>query len=339
MFHKASVRLAALYLAVIMLISLFFSVNIYQLSIGEFDRGFHQQQDVSQDSGGGPIDLLPKALRKEFMRNQDYIYQEAKTRVFNRLVFTNLIILVGGGALSYYLARRTLKPIEEAHAAQSRFTADASHELRTPIAAMQSEIEVTLMDPKLTLPQAKKVLVSNLEELVKLTSLTEGLLKLATLEHGDVGGQEVGVNGIVHDAVGRVSATAEAKNIIISVNGETKSKVAGDAASLTEAIVVLLENAVKYSPDKSEVKVNVFTDTKKVILEVEDHGAGIKSKDLAHIFERFYRADSARSNSHTDGYGVGLAIAKNIVDLHGGTILAKSKPNKGSTFTIELPTV
>lgn len=336
MFHKASVRLAALYLGVIMLISLFFSVNIYQLSIGEFDRSFHQQ-DVMQD--GGAIDLLPKSLRNQFMQEQDFVYQEAKTRVFNRLVATNIIILVGGGALSYYLARRTLKPIEEAHAAQSRFTADASHELRTPIAAMQAEIEVTLMDPNLTLAKTKRVMVSNLEELIKLTALTEGLLKMAQLENGQLPTTEIAVSDITQAAINRVLSAAELKRINIVSDDNLDVKIHGDQAGLTEAVVVLLDNAIKYSPEKSEVKLVVSCTKGNVRIDVVDQGMGIKAEDLDHVFERFYRADSARTQSQTEGYGVGLAIAKNIIDLHQGKISAKSKKGKGATFSIELPIV
>lgn len=334
MFHKASLKLASLYLAIIMLISLFFSVNIYQLSLDELDRGL-RRQDVSQE--GGPIDLLPKSLRKQILRNQNYVYEEAKARTFDRLVITNLIILIGGGALSYYLARRTLQPIEEAHAAQSQFTADASHELRTPIAAMQTEIEVTLMDPKLTLPKAKQILISNLEELVKLTALTEGLLKLAQLENGELIQNKIVINKLVKAAIDRVTPSAEAKKILIVNEGKTDAIVSGDEASLTEALVVLLDNAVKYSPDKTKVKVNVIKSDKQLTINVIDQGMGIKPKDLTHVFDRFYRADTARTKTQTEGYGVGLSIAKNIVELHEGKISATSKASQGSTFTIELP--
>jgi len=334
MFHKASLRLASLYLAVIMLISLFFSINIYQLSVDELDRGF-RNPDLSQE--GGPIDLLPQNVRRQWLQDQEYAYGEAKSRTFDRLLITNVFIFVVGGAISYYLARRTLQPIEEAHAAQSRFTADASHELRTPIAAMQTEIEVTLMDPKLTLAKTKKVLNSNLEELSKLTALTEGLLKLAQLENTDIEQTNIPVSELIDQSLGRVESAANAKNISLVRDDKAKTTILGDKSSLVEAIVTLLENAIKYSPAKTEVKIVSAIDGNNVVIQVIDQGMGIKAKDQKHIFERFYRADSARSKNETDGYGVGLAIAKNIVELHGGSIGVSSKPNNGSTFTISVP--
>ena len=334
MFHKASLRLASLYLAVIMLISLFFSINIYQLSVDELNHGF-RNQDLSQE--GGPIDLLPQNVRRQWLQDQAYAYDEAKARTFDRLVITNIFIFVVGGAISYYLARRTLQPIEEAHAVQSRFTADASHELRTPIAAMQTEIEVTLMDPNLTLAKTKNVLNSNLEELGKLTALTEGLLKLAQLENTEIEQTNVAVKTLLDNSIQRVEQAANLKSIKIVRDEKAKLKILGDQASLTEALVTLLENAVKYSPEKTEVRVVTAKDGNNAVIQVVDQGMGIKSKDQKHIFERFYRADSARSKTTADGYGVGLAIAKNIVELHGGSIGVSSKPNQGSTFTVELP--
>lgn len=333
--HKPSLRLAGLYLAIIMFISLFFSGNVYQLSLQEFDRGFQglSTQGVNVTPGNSFVALLEEKLHQERIQR----YEEAKLRVLTRLVLINCAILIGGGFLSYYLARRTLQPIEEAHEAQSRFTADASHELRTPIAAMQSETEVALMDPKLTLIQAKQLLESNLEELGKLTTLSEGLLRLAQLDNNDLQKRAVPIDHVVQQALDRVMPLAEKKSILIVSAGRKGLKVRGDVVSLTEALVILLDNAVKYSPEKTEIHVGVASGQKQVSITVEDHGAGIKATELPHIFDRFYRADAARSKQHTNGYGLGLAIAKNIVDLHGGKITVQSKPGYGSRFTLQFP--
>lgn len=334
MFHKASTRLAARYLAVIMAISLFFSLNVYQLSVQELDRGLRRP---------GPAFDLPRGeditddLREQLRSDREMRYQEARQRIVNRLILTNLIILVGAGILSYYLARRTLQPIEEAHEAQSRFTADASHELRTPIAAMHAEIEVALMDPRLSLPAAKAQLRSNLEELAKLTALSEGLLRLAQMENGELPDEPVQLDAAVQSAIDRVLPSAEKKRILISPPEDTKSVVNGDAGSLTELLVILLDNAVKYSPQQTEVKLVADIDRRRIVIRVIDRGMGIRASELPHIFERFYRADNARSKQKTTGYGLGLAIARNIAEAHGGMLTAASKPGRGSVFTLTLP--
>jgi two-component system sensor histidine kinase CiaH len=332
--HKPATKLAALYLGIIMTISLFFSVNVYQLSMQEFARGYGTPNkiiNIAPQTGG--IAYLQDRLVEE--RNQ--LYADARQRVVFRLVLTNLVILVGGGVLSYYLARRTLKPIEDAHDAQSRFTADASHELRTPLTAMQSETEVALMDPGLTLEKAKKQLASNLEEMGKLTALSDGLLRLAQLENKELRRMPVPVDTVVEHALDRVLPWAEKKHILITVGGAKHVRTTGDTTALTEALVILLDNAVKYSPEKTEISVTVQKGTRQIAIEVADQGAGIKATELPHIFERFYRADAARSKQHVSGYGLGLAIAKNIAGLHGGDITVESTPGKGSRFTLVLP--
>lgn len=341
--HKPSLKLAAFYLAVMMAISLFFSLSIYHLSVQEFDRGLRRVvANTGRPEAGVAIapfevSVLPDNLRQQLAVEREAQYQQAKRRIVQRLVITNVVILVGGGLLSYYLARRTLQPIEEAHEAQSRFTADASHELRTPIAAMRSEIEVALMNPKLTLADTKKQLQSNLEELARLTTLSDGLLRLARLENYDLRQSDVSVDAVIRRAIDRVLPLAEAKRMLLTTPEQTDAVIKGDEDSLVEALVTILDNAVKYSPEKTEVTVQTHLDKHHIVIGIADHGMGIKATELPHIFDRFYRADSARSKQHIQGYGLGLAIAKNIVEAHGGTITATSIPGRGTIFTIAIP--
>jgi len=336
MFHKTSLKLAALYLTIIMAISLAFSINLYNISIREIDRGLRrQQQAVVTDFPN--IQAQDPNPFGQFTQERVSNLNDSKNQLITNLILINAIILVGGGLLSYYLARRTLMPIEEAHKKQVRFTADASHELRTPIAAMRTEIEVALMKPNLDLAQAKKQLVSNLEELGKLTTLSENLLRLSKNDIISLEKTPISVDEIVSAAIGQVVPVAEQKSILISSKIDSKLQVLGDKSSLQEVITTILDNAVKYSNDKTEVKVNAKKETDYVVISVIDQGIGIKEADLPHIFERFYRADSARTKANGNGYGLGLSIAKSVIDLHEGFIEVKSQPGKGSTFTIKLP--
>ena len=332
-FHRSSVKLAGLYLAIIMAISLFFSVSLYNVSMEELNRGLR---------GPGPraiIETMPEYgtnVRLRLMEEHEYQFEQARERVLQRLFVVNLLILIGAGFLSYYLAYRTLKPIEEAHEAQARFTSDASHELRTPIAAMQTETEVTLMDPKLTLKEAKAQLTSNLEELAKITSLTESLLGLAQYENVDIDVTPIALGPVVRAAQDKVESLAAKKSITIQAPDEIEEKVQGNEQLLIETLVILLDNAIKYSPDKTTIKIAVRKVNKQLAIDISDQGQGIRAADLPHIFDRFYRADAARNKQQVDGYGLGLSLAQRIVALQGGTLSATSSVGEGSTFTITL---
>ena len=334
-FHKPSLKLASLYLLIMMTISLFFSVALYQLSVQELGWGLRRPEpSLNRNSN-----IITQQLRNDLEDERESIYEAATERVFGRLVLVNLIILVAGGATSYYLARRTLKPIEEAHGALERFTADASHELRTPITAMRTEIEVALMDSKLTLSEAKKILGSNIEELTKLSDLTEGLLRLAQLGNEGIQRAEIDVNRIIAESIEQVTPHAERNKISISVKSEPELKIVGDQTGLKEVLIILLDNAIKYSSKNSDVTVTAEKSSKSVNISVKDSGSGIKASELPYIFERFYRADTARTKQATNGYGIGLAIAQSIVNAHDGKISVSSKPGKGSSFTLTLPVV
>jgi two-component system, OmpR family, sensor histidine kinase CiaH len=330
--HQPSVKLAGFYLAIMMGISLFFSINLYRVSLSELSHGLRGESGRISLPG-----FITSPFRNEFMVEREQAYDQARHNIVEQLVFTNIVILVGGGFLSYYLARRTLKPIEEAHKAQSQFTADASHELRTPIAAMQTETEVTLMNPKLSIEEAKAQLRSNLEELAKLTSLSENLLKLARLQENGIEKQDVELESIINNAVEKNIIEAEKNDILIQTKKTAGLKVSADEQTLTEALSILIDNAIKYSPKKTSITITSNKDHGGVIIAVKDQGQGIEKTQLNYIFDRFYRGDQARSKKRVSGYGLGLAIAKNIVELNGGLISVTSKVGKGSTFTIHLP--
>lgn len=333
MFSKAYLKLAAFYLAITMAVSLLFSVAIYQASMSEVYRGFNAQTQAIESAFGpnGPL------TRRQFMAERQALLDSIRLRVISRLAFVNMVIFVTSGALSYVLARRTLEPIEEAHKSLERFTADASHELRTPITAMKSEIEVALSDPKLTLKDARAQLESNLEELEKLNMLSTGLLKLAQLDADALIKQSLSLEAVIQGAVDRVLLIAEKKNVLINTSGIKDAQIVGDATSLTESFVTILDNAVKYSPSSSEVIVSSRKQKGYVTVSIKDNGPGIPAAEIPYIFDRFYRADQSRTKQKIDGYGLGLAIAKNIITNHGGKITVTSKIKSGTSVNITLP--
>ncbi|HEU5004766.1 MAG TPA: HAMP domain-containing sensor histidine kinase [Candidatus Saccharimonadales bacterium] len=329
MFHSAALKITAWYLGIIMVVSIVFSVALYHVAGNDLDRNVNRQ--VSYYNGFlSPFDLNNYSQIREQQLDQDRAHLRAN------LVALNLLVLIVGGAASYALARRTLEPIETALEGQKRFAADASHELRTPLTAMQSEIEVALRDPKLSKTEAVALLGSNLEEVAKLKTLSEGLLKLANHNGRIKTNQAVHLDESAREAIARMEKNAQQKNIDL----ETKFKPSvaiGDPASLTELAAILIDNAIKYSPAGSKILVATGQSKKAAFLRVEDHGQGIKASDLPRIFDRFYRADTSRNKDQAEGYGLGLALAKKIADLHHGHIEVSSTVDKGSVFSVYLP--
>ena len=245
----------------------------------------------------------------------------------------SLTLALGGGA-SYLLARRTLQPIEDALESQSRFSSDAAHELRTPLAIMQSEIEVEMRNKKATKASHEATLVSNLEEVERLRTLADRLLLLAGNQDLPLGSVQLEETAI--DAVNRLIPLAQDKQI--SVHNEVKpSVVRANYESLADIITILIDNAIKYSPTHSTITLTSASNEKYAFLSVSDEGQGLTAEEQTKIFDRFYRADAARSAQNVEGHGLGLSIAKRLIELQDGKIEVTSSENKGSIFTVRLP--
>ena len=333
LFQKTTLQLTGVYLVVLMAVSVVFSMSLYRVLSVEVARNYDRSVDFANRFNGFRGSPLERA---EFIKDRLDEKVRSEDRLKAQLLFVNIIVLGSGGVLSYALARRTLHPVEEAHAALERFTSDASHELRTPLATMHAEIEVALMNEKLSAKEAKKLLQSNLEEVQRLTHLSERLLVLARLEEASLPMEHVQLSDALNKSVSVVLPMAEVKNISIDTDTYTDVMVRADQSSLTELFVILLDNAVKYSSEKTTVRVIVKKTGRQVQIAVVDHGVGIAAADQEKIFDRFYRADSSRTGGATHGYGLGLSLAQKIALLHGAAIRVKSKPGKGSTFTVSL---
>ncbi|MFO0971643.1 MAG: HAMP domain-containing sensor histidine kinase [Candidatus Saccharimonadales bacterium] len=314
--------------------SLLFSVALYNFATREFDRGSQRQEEIVNRLP--PPGLIYPNFQRRLLESRETVVREAKERILGQLIITNIVVFILGGGLSYLLARKTLEPIEEAHKALEQFTADASHELRTPIAAMKSEIEVALLQPKLKTGEAKGLLHSNLEELDRLTLLTDGLLSIARHEEKplEVKNQELLLP--ITAAVSQLGNVAKEKEITIDLDVDSQIKASFDRHSLQEVMIILLDNAIKYSPNGSKVELRARTKKDAVIISVLDYGIGIKAEDLEHVFKRFYRADSSRAQT-TKGHGLGLSIAKQLIERQNGTIHITSKPNEPTAAVISVP--
>jgi signal transduction histidine kinase len=327
MMRSVAIRLSLLYLTIIMALSIGFSVAIYNISSHELARHDPPSRILTQ---------LDQTTRIAFQTIQIDHENQSRQHLQRNLIMLNVLTLAGGAAVSYLLARQTLKPIEDAFIAQGRFTADASHELRTPLTAMQTTMEVGLRNPKLTLKDAKSLMNTTLDEVKKLSILANGLLKLTRSDGSAMPTKPVELSGVIQAAIDQLELAAKNKRIAITYNPMPVT-VLGDDISIKEVMVILLDNALKYSKPDTRVTVTTDPQAKYAHIAVTDQGLGMKASDTVHIFDRFYRADVSRSREHIEGYGLGLSIAKKIVEAHNGTIEVASTLGEGSTFTIKIP--
>jgi two-component system sensor histidine kinase CiaH len=330
---SARLKLTSWYLFIIMLISIIFSVVIYSLVSRQIEGFIHMQNDRAEHFEAENHDdhhPRPPLLTIEDAKDQEM-------QLIYILVFINGVILLVSGGAGYFLAGRTLRPIKLMIDEQNQFISSSSHELRTPIATLRAEMEGSLLEKHISDTQARNLIKSNLEELGTLQELTNNLLKLAQIHNStDAHFEPVSLAEVISRSHKKVHPLARKKHIGIDINVKD-SAVNGDKARLIELFVILFENAIKYSPEKTKITVNSDETKDKISVHVTDQGFGISSDDLPHIFGRFYRADKSRSG--TDGYGLGLSIAQKIIETHNGTISVKSTESKGTTFVISFPLI
>lgn len=337
MFRSARVKLTLFYLAILLCFSLVLTMSVRIFAEREYRRSNSAQ--LSQVKHW-LVDFPWKEMSSEARPDRaiSSIQSDEATTVsahLNRdLAITNCIALFIGGILSYWFAGRALRPIEEAHRAQTRFAADASHELRTPLASMRIENEVFLRQKEFSQEEAREQIESNLEEVQRLENLSNNLLALTHYEHNSLPLSGVDVKKLVREAVDRARKTAEAREVAITTDIKPATLV-GNYDSLVQLLGILLENALKYGPQKGAIIITGKRESTGYALSVSDVGPGIAEADIPHIFERLYRGDKARTTK-AGGYGLGLALAHQITRANNGVISVKNIKPKGACFTVQL---
>lgn len=232
---------------------------------------------------------------------------------------------------------RMIERLEAALAHNHRFSADASHELRTPLTIIRGELESLIQMPSLPAPVMDGI-GSALEESTRMAKIVHSLMTISRL---DCGGEQielvpVDLVDIVKTTLDHMSLLAEEKKITLRFKPGSPTYVTGDSMRLKQIVVNLVDNAIKYTPDGGEVSLFVTAERKKAILRVTDTGIGIPAAALPLVFDRFYRADQARTRE-SGGTGLGLSIVKAICSVHGGEAFVESVEGKGTSFRIELP--
>ena len=248
------------------------------------------------------------------------------------------MILVGGS--SWWLSGLAMQPIYQSYSQVQQFTADAAHELRTPLAATQAAVESALLVPHLSEPQARDILGTVERQNRRLTTLVADLLLLARMDQQPlpVRRQPCCLNDIVSDLVEELAALAETAKVTLTsdVRVHKPLYVLGNEEQLYRLVSNLIVNAIQYTPVGGQVAVILDCSDHNALIQIQDTGIGIVPENQTRIFDRFYRVNSDRSR-HTGGAGLGLAIAAAIVRSHHGSLQLKSELGKGSTFTVRLP--
>ncbi len=266
---------------------------------------------------------------------------------FNRQLISTVFIVIGAMLIllliSWYLTKWMLKPVENAWCAQKRFVADASHELKTPLAVILANSQILQADD--TIPKdARRWIDSTTDEAQQMSDLVNDLLTLARADESGADVKKkmpketIDFSDLVDSAALEFDAVAFERGCELDSTIEPGIKVQGDPSALKRLTKILVDNATKYAPKSSTVTLRLASESGHAVLSVNNMGAPIDPEELPHLFERFYRSDKARTRE-TGGFGLGLAIAQSLTEAHGGTIGVTSDAEHGTTFTVRLPEV
>ena len=283
--------------------------------------------------GGGYL-LMRRALHPV-----DEIRQKA-AQITSRNLSERLPVVHTGDELERLATdlNRMIARLEESFLQINRFSADASHELRTPLTVLQGELEAIAQKGQSLPEDVRDTIGSALEETQRLSKIVASLLAISRLEAGEARVQPMRLDfaELVRTTTDQMKLLAEEKRISLQSDGSEPVEVQADPSRLKQVVVNLLDNAIKYTPEGGNVSISVVRRDDHAVLEVADSGLGISADDLPHVFERFYRADKARSRQ-MGGTGLGLSIVRSICLAHGGQITVNSTEGRGSLFRVELP--
>ncbi|MBI2473277.1 ATP-binding protein [Candidatus Uhrbacteria bacterium] len=305
-------------------------------------------------SGGVTRSFFSQRLDDRFHRFNAYLDQRPKpisvmlpladdvrADLLHVTLIVNTLLLFIAGLLSYWLAGKTLRPIQEAYSKQKHFLSDVSHELRTPLAILQTDLENELETANTQ--HSRQALQSHLEEVSRMSRLVTSLLMLSRLDGGQAGTLEtkdevVDLQLVLHKTIDRLTPLAQKHQITLSFFPSTSVEIpiATSKEFLEQAITNVIHNAIQYNKKDGRVDVCVSTQEDTATIVVKDTGIGIAQEDLQKVFDRFYRVEKSRSRQ-TGGSGLGLSIVQSIISSLGGVISLSSQLNEGTTVRIVLP--
>ena len=304
--------------------------QIYEVVVDDeyYYRGITLDLSEIYPTEEGYIQLL---INVDTEKELVYMYNKV---VFFSFLFGVIVSIIG----SILMSRKTLLPLYDMLKKQNEFVQNVSHELRTPLTIIQAKQELLLQDPEAKIIDKTEDISLTLNETKRLSKLTKDLMLLARADSKQMVLQkeEVEIDEFIKN-IGKTYEelfSVEEKKFLLNLNYNKMASI--DTNKMYQVIVILLDNALKYTEKGDSVEIVTYLKDNKCVIEVKDTGIGISDEAIDHIFERFYREDKARSRE-TGGSGLGLSIADMIVTSHGGTIKASHNGEKGTIFTIRLP--
>jgi signal transduction histidine kinase len=306
-FRRAKLRLALSYAAVQLLLFAAFGIAIYAYVTTAFDYDVAEGDSAVATAEAG--------------------FSTLRTGIITAYVALIIVIPI----TSYLLASLAMRPILASFEAQQRFIDDASHEFRTPLSALQAQLELGLSRQRTT-PEYRTILGHSLQSTAQLNAILDDLLVLSRGAHDtNIAMRDVDVSSLITDAVQQL-APADAARVLVPA--PTDLVISAAPSMLTRTVVNLLTNALRYSPAGSLVTVVATRKGGFARISVEDHGSGMTRQERDLAFDRFWRADTSRAS---EGRGLGLSIVREIVNLHAGRVELESELGVGTTASIEIP--
>ena len=265
----------------------------------------------------------------ELSRQQSTI----RNTVISSLI-SGVLALLAFFAISMFLSKWALRPVERSWQQQRQFLADASHELKTPLTVILANTNILKTNTDDPISKQLRWIDNTEEEATRMKKLVDDMLYLAKSDNTKllIAHSDINLSDVITNAVLAFESVAFERNILLEYNNiDSAIHINGNADELKQLVGILLDNAVKFSPKKETVDISLKLRQGKAFLSVHNMGITIPDHELPHVFERFYRTDKSRSN---EGYGLGLSIAKTIVDAHGGKISVESSQESGTVFRI-----
>ena len=329
MFQRARLKLTFLYSLIFLFLFWSLSAGVYLWMNKYFgdtgiDRYIHTNSERffngrKEERNEPPSDIILDELRDTLV-----------------IIYALLFFIVP--TLAWFLTGRTLSPVQQSYEREKRFLADASHDLRTPLSILSGELEFALQKDT-TKEEYNNIIASNKEEVTNLIALVENMLFLSReeVQYKSSQKEQVDLTDILTERIAIFQKAAKQKKIQLEFIFPKQSVVIkGNAQLLKRLFTNLLDNALQYTTAKGKISVTLAQKNTVIVTKISDTGIGISQENQEKVFERFFRIDTARSQK---GYGLGLAIAKQIVEFHHGSIHLASRVGKGTTITLSFPLI